>query len=105
MDVIQKAHELADALAESPEVRRFREAEANLYNHEEAVAQYQALQNGQLDYQKIDDPHLSEYLQALVQFQNLLAAIKHILTSAYDGQTKKPAGCGQCRCCPPGSPH
>ncbi|WP_227766459.1 YlbF family regulator [Zhaonella formicivorans] len=96
MDVIAKAHELAEALANSSELLRYRAAEARLLNNSEAQVKLQELRSGNLALEKIEDPVIYEYLSAYREFSNLLEAVKFILTSAYDGELTAENGCGHC---------
>lgn len=81
MHVIQKAHELANALQESEELLRLRDLEAQLLNED-----------------RIDEESTlyKEYTAAFQQFSNLLEAIRYILTNSYDGKLNYGHGCAHC---------
>lgn len=94
MDVIEKAHQLAEALAASEELLRFRDAEAKLLNHPEAQNKLQEIiKLGIYNGENIEDPLVREYLAAYRSFYNLLEAVKFILNGVYEGNLEKKEGC------------
>lgn len=82
MDVIQKAHELANAIQESKELGRLREIEVKILN------EISSEEEKSLIYR--------EYTTALHEFTNLLEAVQFILTSSYDGKLDSAKNCGRC---------
>ena len=81
MSIIQKAHELAQALQESEELCVLRDLEAQLLN-ESSIDEEGSL--------------YKEYTTAYHRFSNLLESIRYILTKSYDGKIGFGNGCVHC---------
>lgn len=81
MEVIRKAQELAKAIQESEELLKVRELEVQLLNQENSDEKSKIYQ---------------DYTAAVQQFNDLLNAIRYILTSSYDGNLNLQRGCSGC---------
>lgn len=128
MDVLMKAKELGEAIANSEELHRLNKAEAALENDERGMAlleDYNLLQKelvravnenkGEVRIDEIREmlmakqndqntyPVTLEYLEAKNAFDGLMKNINDIITYAITGEACSPSKCSSCSGC--GSSH
>ncbi|HKM17914.1 MAG: YlbF family regulator [Firmicutes bacterium] len=107
MDIKVRAKQLADAIVETPEYQRLKQARAEIEQHHAAKVMLRDFQKKQLDLQKQHlegtpvtesqaeelsklyeilniNPYIRELLQAELAFQKLMMDIQEILSDAID---------------------
>lgn len=125
MDVILKAKELGEGIADSKEMKRLKESDANLQNDTKAISlmsEYKQLQielvraskekkdAGTIDgikekllnkqQQLYDFEITNEYLEAKSQFDNFMKKINDVISFAITGEEQcSPSKCGSCGGC------
>jgi cell fate (sporulation/competence/biofilm development) regulator YlbF (YheA/YmcA/DUF963 family) len=121
MDVLVKARELGEVLADSPVIKRLRSAETALENDERGMSlledqrllQIELIkatrgQNNEVELKDIKDmlvnkqkeideyPMTREYLEAKGAFDELMKNINDIITFAVTGEACSPSKCASC---------
>ena len=121
MDVIIKARELGEMLADSPEMQRFKKAEATLEVDDRGMGlmeDYRLLQielvkatrdkKGEVQISDVRDmlmakqaeintyPITFEYLEAKDEFDSLMKNINDVITFAITGEACTPSKCSSC---------
>ncbi len=124
MSIYDKAKELADEIAESPELRRVKETELRIMidlTAREIVEEYQAIQaeaiNNGLNYedlpedkkQRLDDLEkkmsenqiINEYLSASQELNQMLESVNMLISTAINGNQNSCSTCssGDCSSC------
>jgi len=115
-EVIKKASELAQAIAESEELKNLREAEAKLQNDPEAMELLQEVQRLQQMAQMsgtpeamqqleeafnkfAENPVAKEYLEANQKFSQMIETVNALLQEAIEGPKHHGHGCSGCSGC------
>lgn len=121
MDVLIKARELGEVLADSPVIKRLRSAETALENddrgmgllEDQRLLQIELIKatrgtNNEVDLKDIKDmlvekqkeideyPLTREYLEAKDEFDKLMKNINDIITFAVTGEACTPSKCASC---------
>lgn len=121
MDVLIKARELGEVLADSPVIKRLRSAETALENddrgmgllEDQRLLQIELIKatrgtNNEVDLKDIKDmlvekqkeideyPLTREYLEAKEEFDKLMKNINDIITFAVTGEACTPSKCASC---------
>lgn len=121
MEILIKAKELGELLAESPELKRLKSAETALENDEHGMSLLEDQRLLQMELIKatreknsevelkdirdmlvqkqneIDEYHLThEYLEAKDEFDGLMKNINDIITHAVTGEECSPSQCASC---------
>jgi cell fate (sporulation/competence/biofilm development) regulator YlbF (YheA/YmcA/DUF963 family) len=115
-EVIKKASELAQAIAQSEELANLRAAEVKLQMNEEAMellyevqrlqqmAQMsqtpEAMQKLEEAFKKFSENEIAkEYLEASQRFNQMIETVNHLLQEAIEGPKSHGHGCSGCSGC------
>jgi len=115
-EVIKKASELAQAIAESEELKALRDAEAKLQQNQEAMELLREIQRLQQMAQMSGTPEAmkeleetfkkfsenevaKEYLEANEKFSHMIQTVNSLLQEAIEGPKPHGHGCSGCSGC------
>ncbi|MFP5528337.1 YlbF family regulator [Peptococcus simiae] len=122
MSILDKAKELADAISESPELRRVKETELRIMinmDAREIVEEYQGIQTDaigkglnyedlpeetkqrlqELEKQMNDNDIINEYLSANQELNQILESVNMVITNALNGNESDCSSCSSASGC------
>lgn len=122
MSILDKAKELADAISESPELRRVKETELRIMinmDAREIVEEYQGIQTDaigkglnyedlpeetkqrlqELEKQMNDNDIINEYLSANQELNQILESVNMVITNALNGNESDCSSCSSASNC------